>query len=291
MIRRAVSRCVLTCLAMACGAKSPTVVPQVDPTVEVTVALGEAVKLIRERRFDEAERRLAASRGIAATDANELEKLDYYIATTMVYRGELQRAQQLIRAHAFSAASRGDVDSEAWMQSCSAWLRWAGHDHAGAIAENNRIAELAASQRDPMDRRALVLSQLWDRAFFLIDQAAAAPEGERATALARAREARDAYETLASDPENRDEVQFLLAYFYWRTGDNAQAMRSLDGIPHEHVDDVRSLYVMTVVLETAGQREAAARARSRLRSAVNLLAPLLERAVERIVTAAPPTGG
>jgi hypothetical protein len=272
--------------AAGCGAPQKTVAV-VDPAAEVTVALSDAVKLIRAGRFDDAERRLAASRAVAAADPNELEKLDYYIATVMAYRGETARALQLIRAHSVSAASRGDVDSEGWMQSCSAWLRWAAQDHAGAVAENERIADLAGGLADAMDRRALLLSQKWDRAFFLLEQAQTADEADRGALLGRAREARDDYEALARDRDERDQIRLLGAYFAWRDGDPEKAAQTLAGVSVEQNDDVRALYVLSVVLDAAGQTETAARARSRLRSAVNLLAPLMERALERIRSARP----
>src|SRR5688572_23656138 len=105
----------------ACGGSTQVTQP-VGPSEAVTDALSDAVRLIRGRRFDDAERRLAESRPIAAQDDHQLEKLDYYIATVLAYRGDLGRALRLIRAHANAASGRGDVESEVWMQSCAAWL-------------------------------------------------------------------------------------------------------------------------------------------------------------------------
>ncbi len=171
------------------------------------------------------------------------------------------------------------------MLSCSAWLRWAARDFAGAVAENQRILDLASEGTDTMDRRALLLSHQWDHAFFLIDLAAAAPDDDRAATLARAREARDAYEELAREPDDHDEIQLLAAYFAWRSGDAGAARSAAQGISAEQHDDARALYVLAVALD-GGRSEAAVGARRRLRGTINFLAPLLERAAERQTSAA-----
>jgi hypothetical protein len=253
-----------------------------NPDEEVTQALADAVKLIRQDRLVDAEQRLAGARPTATLDPDLLERLDYYLATVMVYNGELLRAQKLLAAHAQQAARRGDADSEAWMQSSSAWLRWAAGDHLGAAAENERISRILGGESDidAIDRRALLLSQLWDRAFFLVDHAASVDEVQRADAMARADEARGEFEALAREPENHETIVLLGAYFAARRGEAAAAARAVNELPPDASTDARWLYVQIVVLESAGETAAAAALRARLKGRITLLTPLLLRALD-----------
>jgi hypothetical protein len=254
------------------------------PSEVVTNALSEAVGLMRAHRYDDAERRLGEARTIAASDDHELEKLDYYIATVLAYRGDLGRALRLVRAHANAANGRGDIESEVWMQSCAAWLRWAVGDLGGAVMENERIAAIAGDEADTVDRRAMVARQLWDRAFFLVEKAFLVPEAERVGALRSASDARDAYDTFVRGSEAHEEGRLLAGWFAWKSGDVPAAQRALSGLSP---DDPRGLFIEAVVLEKTEDADTARTARARLQGTVNLLAAVLERKA-RVLEAPPP---
>lgn len=269
-MRQRITLLPLIFVALACGGPAQVAQP-VEPSDVVTQALTDAVRLIRTRRLDEAEDRLARVRLIAARDEHNLEKLDYYIATVLAYRGDVGRALRLVHAHAVAAAGRHDVDSEVWMQSCAAWLRWAVDDIDGAIAENDRIVRLLTDEVDSMDRKAMATRHLWDRAFFLVEKAHAAPEGERDAAQRAATAARDEYDAYVRELEDKEDSRLLASWFAFRRDDRPGASKELGG--DLDVEDVRGLFIQAVVLEGAP----AARAKDRLRNTVNLLAALLER--------------
>ncbi len=271
---------------VACGAAGPADDRPDDPGKEITDALVDAVKLIRARHLDEAERKLAAQRALAARDPRLLEKVDYYLATVLTYRGDLAQAQGLVHAHAQSAAARNDSDSEAWMESSLSWLYWAGGDLPSAIASNDRLERLASSEdMDSGERRSWSLQHLWDRTFFLVEQAALAPEAERSTIQARARDVYREYETLAVDTAEAS-LAALGCWMAWRAGDAENATRLLGRIGLDDDHDARVLYVAMIVATATGDRPRAERARARLGGMVNLLVPLLLRV--RPPTAAPP---
>jgi hypothetical protein len=269
----------LTLAAPACGG-ARTHEDTTDPASrEVTHALARAVGLIKARRLDAAERLLAEHRAAAAGDPRLLEQVDYYIATVLLYRGDLERAQRLLGAHASSAAARGDGDSQAWMESSLTWVRWGAGDLSGALAANQRLAQVATSGEgvEPGERRAWLLHHLWDRAFLLLEQGLAGPEAERGAAISLAREARAEHEGLARS-DARDARQALDAWFAWRLGDLPAAARAVAEIDLDEDVDARDLFVVSIVADATEQRPRAERARARLGGMVNLLVPLLIRA-------------
>jgi len=267
---------VVVALVIGCAGSQRENAPPGDPSREVTTALADAVKEIRARRLDSAERLLAERRQLAAHDPRLLEKVDYYIATVLAYRGELGRARNLIEAHLTTAQNRGDIDSQAWMASSLVWILWASGSVDSALVVNERVVELASSNDlDSGEKRAWQLQYLWDHAFLLVEAAATAAEGDRAAAVERARQAQRDYEAAADSPLDASSLAALTAWVAWRTGDHAGAAAALARVDVERDRDARDLWVAWVVCAATGDRERAERARTRLANTVNILVPVL----------------
>jgi hypothetical protein len=233
-------------------------------------AVADAVKLIRAGRLDEAERRLAVEREAARAVPRQLEQVDYYLATVLAYRGNLQGAEHLVAAHLQAADGRGDGESSVWMASSLAWLLWARGELEGAIEAVERGA--SARGLDSEARRVWSERLSWERAFFLVDAAAAAPEDKRDAAR---RDADEAFRALdqpgAAEPDSRTA---LAAYAQLRGGDAAGAVEIARKVHLDADSDPTTAFAVALVLDAGGDAKGAAHARDQVSAKVGLLTPL-----------------
>jgi hypothetical protein len=243
---------------VSCGHAAPATVD-----VTATHALVDAVKLIRAGQLEQAEQRLAVERERAREEPRRLEQVDYYLATVLVYQGDLVAAEHLIAAHVQAAAARHDGESAVWMTSSLAWLLWARGDTDGALlAAKNGLA--AAEELDPEEKRAWSARLLWQRAFFLIDG------GREGAAEARA-------EVDRLGPAETNGQTALRAYAQLRAGDGASAAASARNVHVDGDSDLATTYAVALVLDSTGDHEGAARVLGQITTKVGLLTPLFAR--------------
>ena len=263
-MRAALARLALFAAAIGCGAS------HTEPESHLTsaLAIAQAVKLVRIGKLSDAQRSLIAARTDAADDPRRFEEVDYYLATVLAYRGDLAGARRLIEAHAQAAASRGDADATVWMKSLLGWMVWAEGDGDRSLATVDE-AEKSLEALDRDARTAWTSRIDWERAFFLIDRAWAAPEAERPELLGAAKVARENATELPADRRAA-----LVAYAAFRAGDTAAAETAIRGVVVSAETDPAVAWVVTLALGNSEAPNAAA-ARRRLLSDVSLVTALL----------------
>jgi hypothetical protein len=265
-VRVALARFALLAAAamIGCGGATPTEPPS---HLTSTLAIAQAVRLVRIGKLGDAERSLRAARGDAAEDPRRYEEVDYYLATVLALRGDLAGAHRLVEGHAQAAANRADPDSTVWMQSLLAWVSWAEGDGEASLA----TVEQAQKSLAALDREAQAAwSQRigWERAFFLIDRAWSMRDGERAERAGAAEAARDDVTDLAPDRRAT-----LIAYAAFRAGDLAGAETAAHDIAITNDTDPAVAWVVTQALGQSKAANAAA-ARRRVLTDVSLVAAL-----------------
>jgi hypothetical protein len=215
-------------------------------------------------RLGDADQEAAELAGVVGADVEAAQKADYWNATLRAYHHDLDGARRILEGVRRADAARGDAVGEAYMSNCLTWVRWAGRDPEGALAENAKMLEAVARIGDPETRRDWELHATWDHAYLEAD--VGAPD---------AAEARARYEALAAHPDDDDGVNVLAAWFALRAGDAAGAADAARRVSKGD-GDAQDLWIVRQSLEAAGDAAGAAAIGARLRRSAYLMPPLLE---------------
>jgi hypothetical protein len=224
---------------------------------DLATVLRECSKAISEKRYADAEERLAALQRTAAP--RWAMRMAYLRATGRLYVKDFGAAARIFEEHlaTIRAQSQGGA-AEGWVHNALTWVHWARGDLQAALRENARVADVAGTPSlEPDARRELLLHHWWDRAYLLLEAEDGRPAAE---------EARKQYRALARVPEQHDGLAVLDAYFAYRARDGAAAREAAGRVDLTKNDDIQDLYVIALALEAGGDVAGAAALRQRIRA-------------------------
>jgi len=149
-------------------------------------------------------------------------------------------------------ATNPDDDTKELIYNCRTWIRWGAGDKAGALAENEKVRQVA--ERDP--KRGRLRNYWWDRAYL---------EAE-AGRLDDAEKSRAQFFAIATKPDDADSKHVLEAWLAFRRGDGDKARVEASAVDPAKDDDLQDLYVLACALESGGDAAGAAGIRERIRN-------------------------
>ncbi len=166
-------------------------------------------------------------------------------------RNDLACVARLFTDYITVAQRNHDYVTEAMLHNALTWTAWGKGDYAGALAENEECTRvIMASPVSDADKRSVNLHYWWDRAYLLVDIAVTKPHDREA--MRQAEDARRRFKQLASHPDDADSVAVLDAYFYARTNDGKNALRSARLVDLARDRDVQDWYCVEVALVAGG---------------------------------------
>jgi hypothetical protein len=189
---------------------------------------------------------------LAPYDGHGDADVAYLAATARLYQRDFAGAARELEALVDDARARHAPDRGVWPYNALTWVRWAEHDHAGALAENDRFAK-AAEPLPPDDRRGALLHYWWDRAYLLEEEPSTRGEAAKA---------RHEYESLARLPDQADGVAVLAAFFAVEEGDGVRALAEAKKVDANKDDDLQDLYVLQAAYDLGGDAATAAALRA-----------------------------
>jgi hypothetical protein len=179
---------------------------------------------------------------LAPYDGHGDADVAYLAATARLHQRDFDGAARELQALVDDAHARRQPDRGVWPYNALTWVRWAQHDHAGALSENDRFAK-AAEPLPSDDRRGALLHYWWDRAYLLEEDPATRDEAAKA---------RHEYESLARMPDQADGVAVLAAFFAVQEGDGARAISEAKKVDASKDDDLQDLYVLQLAYDLGG---------------------------------------
>ncbi|MEO6572474.1 MAG: hypothetical protein ABIP89_01455 [Polyangiaceae bacterium] len=258
-------------------AKPPRVAGGFDAEVAISIAA------MNQGAFADAKEALAA----AATREDTFEQtyhLAYLEATLAAFEGRLDVSAERLTSVLSHARSHTDGDKEFWLHNELTWVRWAAGDLAGALAECDAMRD--AVDRSTLAKAAkngLMLHQLWDHAYLLLEVADAQPASSRAAAVSYANDARERYDELAKPSGDHDGMAVLEAFFLLHEHAFAGARDAAKKVDIEKDSDLQDLYVIALALAASGDAAGAGAVRARIRGSKNvyLMRPLIVQRMDR----------
>ncbi len=255
--------------------------PRIAGGFDAEIAL--SISAMNRGAFVDAKEALAAAKTRTAT-YEQTYHLAYLEATLAAFQGENEIAAERLTSVLSHARAHTDGDKEFWLHNELTWVRWSAGDLAGALAECEAMRD--AIERSTLAKAAkegLMLHQLWDHAYLLLEVADAQPATSRAAALSYANDARERYEELAKPAGDHDGMAVLEAFFLLHEHAFAAAREAAKKVDLDKDSDLQDLYVVALALEAGGDAEGAWAARARIRGSKNvyLMRPLIVRRMDR----------
>ena len=149
-------------------------------------------------------------------------------------------------------AEKPDDDTKELIYNCRTWIRWGAGDKPGALAENEKVREVA--EHDP--KHGGLRHYWWDRSYL---------EAE-AGRLDDADKSRAEFFAIATKPDDADSKHVLDAWLAFRRGDGDKARVEARAVDPAKDDDLQDLYVLACALESGGDAAGAAGIRERIRN-------------------------
>lgn len=149
-------------------------------------------------------------------------------------------------------ATNPDDDTKQLIYNCRTWIRWGSGDKAGALAENEKVRELAGHDAE----RGRLRNYWWDRAY-LEAEAGKLDEADRSRAE---------FFAIATKPDDANSKHVLDAWLAFRRGDGDKARAEASAVDPAKDDDLQDLYVLACALESGGDATGAASIRDRIRN-------------------------
>ncbi|HKE18136.1 MAG TPA: hypothetical protein VKB80_24835 [Kofleriaceae bacterium] len=238
--------------------------------------IADAQAALRARELDRAAAILAEADREAPTP-RERELATYYQATLMAYRGDLERAADVLIA----AAIPPDSPLAFSFHNSLIMLRTARRDLLGALIECERMVDVGQQgiwTGDQDSRTTVLLKKHWHRAYLLRIVAAMSGGSRRDAALRYAGAARDAFRKLAAPiADQRDAIAVLDAFFAVQDGDGRAALAAARRVNLAADEDVEDLYLAQMALDAGGDRAGAAAVRKQIAQSrdVSLAVPII----------------
>lgn len=151
-------------------------------------------------------------------------------------------------------ATRPDAEKLELIYNCRTWIRWAGGDNKGALAENQKLRQAVAGAEPKLQRGALL--HYWRDRSYLEAEAGRADDADKSRAE---------FERIANTPDDGDSKKVLEAWLLLRRGDAAGARAAASAVDPEKDPDLQDMYVVQAALEAGGDGAKAAAIRERIR--------------------------
>ncbi|MGH7270002.1 MAG: hypothetical protein ACREJ3_06185, partial [Polyangiaceae bacterium] len=226
-------------------------------------ALQGAGQAIASRDMATADKRIAAAKAIAGSDAHLAFLVARVEASRFAIAGDFERAAATLVAVIPALAKHPELADEFWTHNAMMMIREAQGDPAAALAENDQ-ATIAASRGtwDHENRDTLAFQKdRWHRAY-LTRMLAESRAGSVKDALVEyARAALDDYRTRGFP----DSIAVLDAYFAALDGKRDAALAAARRVDLTNDDDVEDLYLVVVGLEAGGDHAGAEAVRREMR--------------------------
>ena len=204
----------------------------------------------------------------------------YFAATVLSYQGDYRGAAKVMREH---AAKIGPTREGAFgFHDALIALRTADGDLLGALVECEEMVNVGtlgtwgSSEADRMT--SVHLKEYWHRAYLLRMIAQTRTGEAREAFLSYADSARQQYIALAAPLDGlSDSIAVLDAYFAFCNSDRAQMQAAARRVNLAQDDDIEDLYLVQLAFDGAGDKDAAATVRSRMRAltSATVLTPIL----------------
>lgn len=206
-------------------------------------------------------------------------KSGYEDATRAATAGDLAKAQKTLEALVPDASEKTDSDAEFWLHNELTWIHWAEGDLQGALTEvDGAKGALSRSELDIPSKKKLALHEMWDRSYIDLEIAMAAPAENRDALYSKADDARNEYQELAIEENDKDGMAVLEAFFAVRKGDANHARTAAKRVDVTADHDLQDLYVIALALDLGGDATGAQNVRARICSGHEyLMKPLLLR--------------
>jgi hypothetical protein len=213
----------------------------------------------------------------AAAPQPSAQLLAYFDATVHAYQGDFRGAAQVMYDHVAKVGPAAEA-AFSFHDSMIA-LRTADGDLLGALVECEEMVKAGTLGTWKPDNRMLWvrLKEHWHRAYLLRMIAQTLTGAEREAFLGYAERARRDYAAVATPLGNAgDSIAVLDAYFAFCDGDRAKMRQAAQRVNVAADDDLEDLYLVQLALDGAGDREAAAAVRKRMRAipSVTVLTPV-----------------
>jgi hypothetical protein len=134
---------------------------------------------------------------------------------------------------------------------CRTWIRWATGNKDAALAENEKLREIA--ERDPKHGR--LRHYWWDRAYLLADSGK----------LDEADAARAEFFRVADQPDDRESRFVLDAWLAVARGDGAAARKAAAEVDPAKDPDLQDWYVLARAMEAGGDKDGAEKLRAKIK--------------------------
>lgn len=165
-------------------------------------------------------------------------------------------------------ATKPDSDTQQLIYNCRTWIQWATGDKRAALAENEKVHEIA--ERDP--KHGHLRHYWWDRAYLLADSGK----------LDEANAARGEFFRVADQPDDRESRFVLDAWLALARGDGAGARKAAGEVDPAKDPDLQDWYVLARAMEAGGDKDGAEKLRAKIKEGPRYpMKPLIVREMAR----------